>query len=51
MKITLTREEKAALLLAASKGELDTNKVPRIYEEIKGCNPFLELMKELPDSD
>lgn len=51
MKIKLNKEEKAALLVAVSKGVLDTRKIQRIYDEIKGCNDFLELMKELPDDE
>ena len=44
MKIRLNKEEKAALLVAVSKGELDTNKIPRLYKEIKGNNDFLDLL-------
>lgn len=44
MKIKLNKEEKAALLVAVSKGELDTNKIPRLYKEIKGNNDFLDLL-------
>ena len=47
MKIALNKEEKAYLLAAISKGELDTAKIPRIYKEIKGNNDFLDLMKQL----
>ena len=47
MKIALNKEEKAYLLVAVSKGELDTSKIPRLYNEIKGNNDFLDLMKQL----
>ena len=47
MKIVLNKEEKAYLLVAVSKGELDTSKIPRLYNEIKGNNDFLDLMKQL----
>ena len=50
MKLKLAKEEKAALLVAVSKGELDTAKIPRLYKEIKGNNDFLDLMMEL-DAD
>lgn len=50
MKIKLDKEEKAALLVAVSKGELDTAKIPRLYKEIKGNNEFLDLLKQL-DAD
>lgn len=49
MKFVLTREEKLALLQAASTGELDTKRIPRIEKEIRGQNAFLELMQSLPD--
>lgn len=44
MKIKLDKEEKAALLVAISKGELDTNKIPRLYKAIKGNNDFLDFL-------
>ena len=47
MKIALNKEEKAYLLVAVSKRELDTSKIPRLYNEIKGNNDFLDLMKQL----
>ena len=47
MKIALNKGEKAYLLVAVSKGELDTSKIPRLYNEIKGNNDFLDLMKQL----
>ena len=50
MKIKLDKEEKAALLVAVSKGELDTAKIPRLYKEIKGNNDFLDLLMQL-DAD
>lgn len=50
MKLKLTKEEKAALLVAVSKGELDTAKIPRLYQEIKGNNDFSDLLKQL-DAD
>ena len=34
----------AAFQDAVSKGELDTNKIPRLYKEIKGNNDFLDLL-------
>lgn len=49
MKITLTKEEKLALLQATSTGVLDTKRIPRIESEIRGSNAFEELMKSLPD--
>lgn len=45
MKLKLTKEEKAALLVAVSKGELDTAKIPRLYKEIKGNNDLDLLMQ------
>ena len=50
MKLKLNKEEKAALLVAVSKGELDTVKIPRLYKEIKGNNDFLDLLMQL-DAD
>ena len=46
MKIKLNKEEKAVLLVAISKGELDTAKIPRLYKEIKGNNDFLDLLMQ-----
>ena len=46
MKLKLNKEEKAALLVAVSKGELDTAKIPRLYKEIKGNNDFLDLLMQ-----
>lgn len=46
MKLKLNKEEKAALLVAVSKGELDTSKIPRLYKEIKGNNDFLDLLMQ-----
>lgn len=51
MKFDLTREEKLALLKAASIGILDTNDIPRLYIEISHSNAFLELMIETTDDD
>ena len=50
MKVQLNKEEKAALLVAVSKGELDTAKIPRLYKEIKGNNDSLDILKQL-DAD
>ena len=50
MKLKLNKEEKAALLVAVSKGELDTAKMPRLYKEIRGNNDFLDLLMQL-DAD
>lgn len=50
MKLKLNKEEKAALLVAVSKGELDTAKIPRLYKEIRGNNDFLDLLMQL-DAD
>ena len=47
MRFTLNKEEKLAFLQAATFGELDTRKIPRIAREIQGSNAFLELMMEL----
>ena len=47
MKLKLTKEEKAALLVAVSQGELDTAKIPRLYKEIKGNNDFLDLLMQM----
>ena len=49
MKIQLSKEEKNALLEAVMSGVLDTRKIERIENEIKGANPFEELMKSLPE--
>ena len=50
MKLKLNKEEQAALLVAVSKGELDTAKIPRLYKEIRGNNDFLDLLMQL-DAD
>ena len=50
MKLKLNKEEKAALLVAVSKGELDTAKIPRLYKEIRGNNDFMDLLLQL-DAD
>lgn len=50
MKLKLNKEEKAALLVAVSKGELDTAKIPGLYKEIRGNNDFLDLLMQL-DAD
>ena len=50
MKLKLNKEEKAALLVAVSKGELDTAKIPRLYKEIRGNNDFMDLLMQL-DAD
>lgn len=51
MKLKLTKEEKAALLVAVSKGELDTAKIPRLYKEIRGNNDFLDMLMQLDMED
>lgn len=51
MKIVLTRQDKIELLKAVEKGELDTLKVPSLFQCLEGGNAFLELMKALPDED
>ena len=51
MKIKLNKEEKAALLVAVSKGELDTAKIPRLYKEIRGNNDFLDMLMQLDMED
>ena len=51
MKIVLTRTDKIALLQAIEKGELDTWRVPSLFQCLEGGNAFLELMKALPDED
>ena len=51
MKIVLSRADKVELLKAIEKGELDTLKVPSLFQSLEGGNAFLELMKSLPDED
>lgn len=51
MKLKLDKEEKAALLVAVSKGELDTAKIPRLYKEIRGNNDFLDMLMQLDMED
>ena len=51
MKIKLDKEEKAALLVDVSKGELDTAKIPRLYKEIRGNNDFLDMLMQLDMED
>ena len=51
MKLKLNKEEKAALLVAVSKGELDTAKIPRLYKEIRGNNDFLDMLMQLDMED
>ena len=51
MKIRLNREDRVELLKAIQAGELDTLKVPSLYQCLEGGNAFLELMKALPDED
>ena len=51
MKLRLNKEEKAALLVAVSKGELDTAKIPRLYKEIRGNNDFLDMLMQLDMED
>ena len=51
MKIKLDKEEKAALLVAVSKGELYTVKIPRLYKEIRGNNDFLDMLMQLDMED
>ncbi len=38
MKIALTKNERAALLMAASTGELDTSTIPRIEDVLCSAN-------------
>lgn len=47
MRFVLDKDEKLAMLQAATLGVLDTRKIPRIAREIQGSNAFLELMMEL----
>ena len=51
MKLRLNKVEKAALLVAVSKGELDTAKIPRLYKEIRGNNDFLDMLMQLDMED
>ena len=51
MKFELSKEEKLALLKAASTGTLDTNDIPRLYIEIIHSNAFEELMMSVCDDD
>lgn len=51
MKLKLDKEEKAALLVAVSKGVLDTAKIPRLYKEIRGNNDFLDMLMQLDMED
>ena len=51
MKIILTRQDKIELLKAVERGELDTGRVPSLFQCLEGGNAFLELMKSLPDED
>ena len=51
MKLKLNKEEKAALLVAVSKGELDTAKIPRLYKEVRGNNDFLDMLMQLDLGD
>ena len=51
MKLKLNKEEKAALLVAVSKGELDTAKIPRLYKEIRGNNDFLDMLMQLNEDE
>lgn len=51
MKIQLSRADKVELLKAIERGELDTLKVPSLYQCLEGGNAFLELMKALPDEE
>ena len=51
MKIVLSRADKVELLKAIERGELDTLKVPSLFQCLEGGNAFLELMKSLPDED
>lgn len=51
MKIRLNREDRVELLKAIQAGELDTLKVPSLFQCLEGGNAFLELMKSLPDED
>lgn len=49
MKIVLSKADKVELLKAIERGELDTLKVPSLFQCLEGGNAFLELMKALPD--
>lgn len=51
MKIILTRQDKIELLKAVERGELDTGRVPSLFQCLEGGNAFLELMKSLPDEE
>ena len=51
MKIQLSRADKIELLKAIERGELDTLKVPSLFQCLEGGNAFLELMKSLPDEE
>lgn len=45
MKIQLTKDDKIQLLKAIQKGELDTWKVPALFQCLEGANAFFECMK------
>ena len=51
MRIPLTKSDKVELLKAIQKGELDTNKIPSLFQCLQGANAFEELMKSLPDEE
>ena len=39
------------MLSAVNKGELDTNKVPKLYKEIRGNNDFIDRLMILDMED
>ena len=45
MKIRLTKNDKIELLKAIQKGELDTWRVPSLFQCLEGANAFIECMK------
>ena len=50
MKYWLKNDEIRALLVAVTKGYLDTDEFPGLIKELQGVNAFEELMKTLPDN-
>ena len=51
MKIQLTRTDKVELLKAIKKGELDTWRVPSLFQCLQGASAFEECMKRAFISD
>ena len=51
MKIQLTRTDKVELLKAIQKGELDTWRVPSLFQCLEGANAFIECMKLACEAD